>query len=189
MIRFVTGNDGKVREARAYLDENIEQNAYDYTEVQSTDLATIAAHGAREAYHEIGDSVMVEDSGLFVESLGGFPGPYSSYAYETLGIERIWRLTEPEDEHGGTFRSVIGYCDGSAFPDADYVIDGDPPVGIFEGSVHGQIVAPRGEGGFGYDPIFEYDGQTFAELTADQKNEVSHRGRALETFAEWHASR
>jgi non-canonical purine NTP pyrophosphatase (RdgB/HAM1 family) len=57
---------------------------------------------------------------------------------------------------------------------------------VVEGVVPGEIVAPRGDGGFGYDPIFEYDGTTFAEMTPDEKNAVSHRGRALAKFAEWY---
>ena len=56
---------------------------------------------------------------------------------------------------------------------------------LFAGSVPGRIVEPRGDGGFGYDPIFEYDDRTFAEMDPDEKNAVSHRGRALAKFAEW----
>ena len=186
MLRFVTGNDGKLREARAALDDDVTQFTYDYTEIQSHDLGAIAAHGAREAYREVGEAVMVEDSGLFVDALDGFPGPYSAYVEDTLGIERVWRLTEPEADHAAAFRSLIAYCDGSAFGSAPPVRDGDPPVAIFEGRVDGQIVAPRGEGGFGYDPIFEYDDRTFAEMDPDEKNEYSHRGRALDAFAEWY---
>ncbi|MFA9516213.1 non-canonical purine NTP pyrophosphatase, partial [Halopenitus sp. H-Gu1] len=59
----------------------------------------------------------------------------------------------------------------------------------FEGYVPGTIVSPRGEGGFGYDPIFEHDGTTFAEMDTERKNAVSHRGRALAKFAEWFADR
>ncbi len=58
----------------------------------------------------------------------------------------------------------------------------------FEGRVSGTIVAPRGEGGFGYDPIFEYNGQTFAEMSTEEKNAISHRGRALAEFSEWLAA-
>ena len=53
----------------------------------------------------------------------------------------------------------------------------------------GTVVAPRGEGGFGFDPIFEYDGQTFAEMDTEAKNAISHRGRALAKFGEWYAER
>jgi len=62
-------------------------------------------------------------------------------------------------------------------------------VKLFEGVVPGRIVAPRGEGGFGFDPVFEHDGRTFAELSTEEKNAVSHRGRALARFAEWYAGR
>jgi XTP/dITP diphosphohydrolase len=62
-------------------------------------------------------------------------------------------------------------------------------VKLFTGAVPGRIVEPRGDGGFGYDPIFEHDGTTFAEMTAAEKNAISHRGRALGKFAEWFAAR
>ncbi|WP_136688460.1 RdgB/HAM1 family non-canonical purine NTP pyrophosphatase [Halorhabdus amylolytica] len=188
MIRFVTGNEGKVREARAALDARVEQFEYNYPEIQSDELATIAAHGAREASREVGEPIMVEDSGLFVDALDGFPGPYSAYVEGTLGIERVWRLTEPETDDTAAFRSVIAYCEGSDLADAPTVRDGDPPVAVFEGRVEGRIVAPRGDGGFGYDPIFEYDDRTFAEMEPEEKNEYSHRGRAIDAFAAWYGA-
>ncbi|MFW5956422.1 MAG: RdgB/HAM1 family non-canonical purine NTP pyrophosphatase [Halorhabdus sp.] len=184
MIRFVTGNEGKVREARAYLDEAVQQFPFDYTEIQSDDLGDIAARGAREAYRDVGEPVIVEDSGLFVDALDGFPGPYSAYVEDTLGIDRVWHLVELEEDRSAAFRSVVAYCDGTDLA-APTVYDGEPPVALFEGRVGGTIVAPRGEGGFGYDPIFENDGRTFAERTPEEKNELSHRGRALEAFATW----
>src|SRR6056297_3435409 len=84
-IRFVTSNAGKVREAREYLTDDVEQINYDYTEIQSDDLADIAVAGAKEAFEETGgdDPVLVDDAGLFVDALGGFPGPYSSYVEDT----------------------------------------------------------------------------------------------------------
>jgi XTP/dITP diphosphohydrolase len=210
MLRFVTTNAGKVREAREYLDEEVTRLDFDYREVQADDLATVAADGARKAYEHAGEPVFVDDAGLFVDAFDGFPGPYSSYVEDTVGVERLWRLTEPEDDHGAAFRGVVAYCDGEEFAatpepvdrdrrgqdqDADtratattddQVADGDLPVKIFEGYVPGTIVPPRGEGGFGYDPIFEYDGRTFAEMSPEEKNAVSHRGKALAEFAEWY---
>ncbi|WP_255168879.1 XTP/dITP diphosphatase [Natrononativus amylolyticus] len=179
-IQFVTGNEGKVDEARTYLEglERVEQVAFDYTEIQSADLAEIAATGAREAFAELGadDGVLVDDTGLFVEALGGFPGPYSAYVEDTVGVERLWRLAETEANRRAHFRTVVAYCDA----------DG---VETFAGSVGGTLVAPRGEGGFGYDPIFEYNGRTLAEMGTEEKNAISHRGRALAAFAEWYATR
>ncbi|KDE58316.1 deoxyribonucleotide triphosphate pyrophosphatase [Halostagnicola sp. A56] len=177
-VQFVTGNEGKVREATAYLEgiEPVEQVDYDYTEIQSDDLAAIASHGALEAYEELGaeEPVLVDDAGLFVDALGGFPGPYSAFVEDTVGVERLWRLAREEDDRRARFRTVLAYCDETG-------------TETFEGSVAGTLVAPRGEGGFGYDPIFEYNGQTMAEMSTEEKNAISHRGRALATFAEWYA--
>ncbi len=175
-IRFVTSNEGKVEEAREYLAdvEAVEQLSYDYTEIQSDSLEEIAIYGARETYEAIGDTipVIVDDTGLFVEALGGFPGPYSAYVEDTVGVERVWQLVESEENRRAHFRTVLAY-----------VHEGG--VETFSGSVGGTIVAPRGEGGFGYDPIFEYNGQTLAEMDLEEKNAISHRGRALATFADW----
>lgn len=172
MLLFVTTNEGKLREAKEYLPTDVEQFDYDYAEIQSNDLTEIAETGAREAYREVQEPVFVEDSGLFVNSLSGFPGPYSSYVYETLGIERVADLALGESDQSARFQSVIAYCD-------------EDGVEQFKGTVPGEIVAPRGDGGFGYDPIFEHDGRTFAEITTAEKNAISHRGRALATFADW----
>ncbi|ELY92916.1 RdgB/HAM1 family non-canonical purine NTP pyrophosphatase [Natrialba hulunbeirensis JCM 10989] len=177
-IRFVTGNDGKAREARTYLDgiEAVEQVPYDYTEIQSDSLEEIALRGAEEAHAELegGDPILVGDTGLFVDALGGFPGPYSAYVEDTVGVERLWRLVEPEDNHRARFKTVLGFTDGER-------------TETFEGTLAGTIVSPRGDDGFGYDPIFEFNGQTLAEMDVEEKNAISHRGRALATFSDWYA--
>jgi XTP/dITP diphosphohydrolase len=233
-LRYVTTNPGKVREAEAYLDD-VSALDYDYTEVQAPELGPIAAHGAREAYRHAGEPVIVDDAGLFVESLGGFPGPYSAYVENTLGVELTGRVareaagagaevggdTESADDGDdavarAAFRCVIGYCDGEDFAATPEPVDrgerrgqdlaaadrdaattdaqvdsaGEAlPAKLFTGVVPGRIVAPRGDGGFGYDPIFEHDGRTFAEMDPTEKNAVSHRGRALAKFADWFAER
>ncbi len=197
-IQFVTGNEGKVREAREYLEgvEPVEQVAFDYTEIQSDDLEEIAAHGALEAFEELGgeDGVLVDDAGLFVDALGGFPGPYSAYVEDTVGVERLWRLASEEENRRAHFRTVLAYVDAELLRTSERSSeDGSDPrelgVQTFEGSVAGTLVAPRGEGGFGYDPIFEYNGATMAEMSTEEKNAISHRGRALAAFAEWYADR
>ncbi|WP_049983294.1 non-canonical purine NTP pyrophosphatase [Halorubrum sp. BV1] len=211
MLRYVTTNPGKVREAERYLtDGSVSQLDFDYTEVQADELGPIAARGAREAYRHAGEPVLVDDAGLFIEGLDGFPGPYSAYVEETLGVERVHEIAADLADRRAAFRCTLGYCDGEAVAaspdpvdrgDRDTAAAAGPatddslesvetlPVTLFEGYVPGRIVAPRGDGGFGYDPIFEHDGETFAEMDTDRKNAVSHRGRALAKFAEWYADR
>jgi len=218
-VTFVTTNPGKVNEAREYLAEPVEQLDFDTPEIQSADLGAIAAHKARAAYDHTDEPVFVDDAGLFVDAFDGFPGPYSSYVHDTVGVERVWRLTSEEDERSASFRGVVAYCDGEEFEATPEPVDRDDrrgqdlsaderaaattdeqvrtdegdgdalPVKLFYGVVPGEIVAPRGDGGFGYDPIFEYDDRTFAEMDPDEKNAVSHRGRALAKFADWLAER
>jgi XTP/dITP diphosphohydrolase len=175
MLYFVTGNEGKLREAREYLSE-VEGIEYDYPEIQHEELTEIAAYGARAAYEHVGEPVLVDDAGLFVDALDGFPGPFSAYVEDTLGVSRVGDLARREESQRAYFRTVIAYCDGER-------------TETFEGSVRGRIVPPRGEGGFGYDPIFEYSGQTFAEMSAEEKNAVYHRGRALAAFSAWYRER
>ena len=214
MVKFVTTNPGKIHEAREYLDAPVEQLDFDYPERQAEDLATVAAHGARAAYRHAGEPVIVDDSGLTIDALGGFPGPYSSYVEEKLGIERVWKLAEAESDRSASFRAVVAYCDGGSFEATPEPVDTDRrgddldaserdsattdqqvaedeqlPVRLFEGVAPGKIVAPRGDGGFGFDPIFEFDGQTYAEMRTEEKNAISHRGRALAKFADWYAQR
>lgn len=175
-VRFVTTNAGKVSEAEEYLSglANVEQFDYDYVEIQSDSLAEIAEHGAQEAYEAApgDDPVIVDDAGLFVQALDGFPGPYSAYVEDTLGIERVWELGESLENRRAAFRCTVAYTDGET-------------TESFSGAVQGRLVAPRGDGGFGYDPIFEHDGKTFAEMSTAEKNALSHRGRALAKLADW----
>ncbi|WP_276273778.1 non-canonical purine NTP pyrophosphatase [Haloarcula litorea] len=214
MLNFVTTNPGKVREATDYLDDEVVQFDFDYPEIQADSLRAVAAHGARAAYRAADGPVIVDDAGLFVDAFDGFPGPYSSYVEDTVGVERVWRMTEPEPDRGAAFKTVIAYCDGADFAATPEPVDREDrrgqdlaaddrdaattdaqvrggedavPVKLFEGRVPGEIVAPRGDGGFGFDPIFEHDGRTFAEMSTEEKNAVSHRGRALSKFAAWHA--
>lgn len=116
MLRYVTTNPGKVREAERYLpDGSVERLDFDYPEIQAAELGPIAAQGAREAYRHAGEPVLVDDAGMFVEGLDGFPGPYSSYVEETLGIERVHDIAADLADRRAAFRCVLGYCDGDGF--------------------------------------------------------------------------
>ncbi len=209
MLHYVTTNGGKVREAEEYLGSDaVAQFDFDYTEIQADELGPIAAYGAREAYRQVGEPALVDDAGLFIDALGGFPGPYSSFVEDTVGVERVWNLGKAEENRSASFRCVLAYCDGEGFRASPDPVDRDDrvaasaagageseeeqdalPVKLFTGSVQGTLVPPRGEGGFGYDPIFEHNGQTMAEMSTEEKNAISHRGRALAKFGEWFSER
>lgn len=176
-IIFVTGNAHKVKEAGDILSPlgiSVEQNNCGYPELQEDELEKIADFGAECAADHLGSEVMVDDSGLFIRALGGFPGPYSAYVFDTLGNDRILKLMEGETDRKAVFRCVIGYCRPGE------------KARLFRGEVDGKIsLVGRGVAGFGYDPIFEVGGMTFGEMVDDEKNVLSHRYRALLKFAEW----
>jgi XTP/dITP diphosphohydrolase len=144
-------------------------------EIQSDSLEEIAREKAKTAFAEVGRQVIVEDDGLFIDSLGGFPGPYSSFVFRTIGNDGILKLLTGSANRSAYFRSLIAFYNGIT-------------LSISEGRVDGRISERVTEGGgWGYDPIFVPDGTylTFAELKKS-KNEYSHRRRALENFAKWY---
>ncbi len=175
-IIFVTSNAHKVREAKDILSPLgiiVEQNNCGYPELQEEELEPIASFGAKHASNKLNHEVMVDDSGLFIEALCGFPGPYSAYVFDKLGNKRILKLMEGEENRSAIFRCVIGYCR-----------PGEEAI-VFSGEAAGKIARSiRGSGGFGYDPIFEVGGATFGEME-EEKNMLSHRYRALVKFVQW----
>lgn len=176
-ILFVTGNEGKFREAQDILGtKNIEliQNTDGYPELQEDELEPIASYGAKWVAEKLQKPVIVDDSGLFINILNGFPGPYSAYVEKKLGNNKILKLMEGETNRDAVFKSTIGYCE-----------PGKKSL-VFTGIVKGNIsFEERGKNGFGYDPIFEYNGKTFGEMENEMKNQISHRAHALNNFFEW----
>jgi XTP/dITP diphosphohydrolase len=147
------------------------------TEIQSDSLEEIAKASALEAVHRTGKPVIVEDSGLFIDSLNGFPGPFSSYVQKTIGNKGILKLIRGIDDRKASFKSVVGYCDrkGKALS--------------FTGDVLGKISHKERGKLWAFDPIFIPDegrGKTYAEMGTVEKNRISHRRRALESFAKWY---
>jgi len=177
---FVTGNKHKFAEAQklasAYEIELV-QNGTPYVEIQADSLEDIVKVGVQQACALLKQPCFVEDAGLFVEQLKGFPGPYSKFAFLTIGNEGILKLLKGEDNRRAEFRSAVGYCEPGKDPK------------IFTGVSQGRIThEQRGTGGFGFDPIFEPeggDGRTFAEMSTEEKNSFSHRGRALTALMQW----
>ncbi|MCS7099156.1 MAG: XTP/dITP diphosphatase [Sulfolobales archaeon] len=146
-------------------------------EIQSESLSDIALYSVATAYLVLRKPVIVEDSGLYVKHLNMFPGAMSSYVFKTIGISGILKLMSGVRDREASFKSVIAL--------AAPTING---VKLFGGEVRGTISEePRGSGGFGFDPIFIPSGydRTFAEMSVEEKNAISHRGLAFRALYRW----
>lgn len=183
---FITGNAHKFHEARRILSKYNISTAMlniEAVEIQDDDLKKIAKASALDAARRSGLPVFVEDAGLFINALNGFPGPYSSYVYRTIGTRGILKLMEKTNQRTASFRSTIVFCNPN----------GKIKLSCFEGRVEGKItLEERGKQGFGFDPIFEPEaekGKTFAQMTTEEKNKYSHRAQAAQKFAEWYGHR
>jgi len=183
VVFFATGNVHKFDEARVVLAQHglaAGMLLMKGVEIQSDALAEIASASAVGAYRKIHLPVIVEDAGLFVDSLKGFPGPYAAYVYKTIGNNGLLKLVKNMRNRKATFRSVIAYCDNEL-----------GEVACFEGEVTGNIADSKrmsSSSAFGFDPIFQPDGsaKTFAEMSIKEKNGFSHRAKAVGKFAEWY---
>lgn len=171
MIRFVTRNEGKFREvaavfAAAHLP--LDRLDMEKTEIQAERLEDVVAFAARDLARRVDGDFLVDDSGLFVDALGGFPGVYSHFVYRTLGCRGLLTLLKGEPNRKATFRAAFALRRGDA-------------IRLFSGEVGGVVAAAvRGTGGFGFDPVFVPNGaiRTFAEMTVEEKNQLSHRAAA-----------
>ena len=186
-VLFATSNRGKLEEARKILSSfglTVEQYDGKGVEIQADTTREVAAQASMGAAMAARRPVLVEDAGLYVESLRGFPGPYSSHAFKTIGLAGIVALVRTASVGRGgraaRFVSSVSYCEPRSEPL------------LFEGIVRGAITrGPRGKNGFGFDPIFVPEGgaKTFGEMTLEEKCEVSHRAVAMRKFAGWYVSR
>jgi XTP/dITP diphosphohydrolase len=171
-INFITQNNAKVAELQAKAKQfglKFNQISAPYPELQAESLEDVVRYGLAYCQNKFTAPLIIEDSGLFVDAFHGFPGPFSSYVYKTIGKHGLVKLVGEGVQ--ARFESIIGSC----FDDFK----------LFRGQVQGRIVTSRGSGGFGFDPIFEFEGRTFGEMTVDEKNAVSHRSKAAELFLNW----
>ncbi|MDR2855761.1 MAG: RdgB/HAM1 family non-canonical purine NTP pyrophosphatase [Methanomicrobiales archaeon] len=181
MISVVTGNEHKFCEIKAILSDIGEVFQVDLfcPEIQHADIGIISQEKARYAYSILKQPLITDDTGLFIPSLQGFPGPYAAFVHDTIGNSGILRLLEGASDanRSAWFETAIAYADESG-------------VMVFRGRIDGTIAyEPRGDHGFGYDPIFEVDGMTLAEMESSQKNELSHRARGVMQFHDWFINR
>lgn len=146
------------------------------TEIQSRNLTSIARFAAEEIARREARLIVVEDSGLFVESLKGFPGPFSSYVLETIGRKGLLKLMGGFRNRDAYFRAAVALSS----PELRSV--------TFTGYVYGRISeSEHGTQGFGYDPIFSRNGatRTFAQSGDEYKRLYSHRAIAFGKLAKW----
>lgn len=175
MIAFVTTNEGKFREVSAILADagvKLVHEDRSYPEIQTDRLEKVVRFAATVLDDQIKGEYLIDDSGLFLDAFGGFPGVYSSYVYKRLGCAGILKLLEGSKTRAATFETVFLLRRGGAHE-------------VFHGECRGTItLEERGRGGFGFDPIFVPEGttKTFAEMSLAEKNRVSHRARAVATL-------
>ncbi len=165
---LVTGNRGKIAEARLALGADLEAVELDLPEIQSLDLIEILRGKADEAWRQIGRPLVIEDVSLELSAFNGFPGPLVKWMLQAVGAEGLARAAHTlGDAH------ALARC-GLFYRDAEQAV-------AAEGLTEGELILPgRGAHGFGWDPVFLPRGETrtFAELTGKEKDAVSHRGKA-----------
>ena len=185
-IFFGTNNPNKLKEIREILGDGFTIKSFqdldapfDVEETEDS-LEGNAALKARAFYVHTGLPCFADDSGLEVDALDGAPGVYSARysgpkATAADNNKKLLHKLAGRSDRGARFRAVIAYYDGSELQ-------------LFEGKVEGTIQeSPRGEDGFGYDPLFQPLGYetTFAEMGAKAKHAISHRGHAVAAFTQW----
>lgn len=182
IVFFATNNIHKFNEAREILSHYkiaVGMLRVKTIEIQSESLEEIAQTSALSAFEKCGLPLIVEDAGLFVDALNGFPGPYSSYVYKTIGNEGLLKLMGNIENRRAKFQSVVAYFSEEL----------KSPI-CFKGEALGEITAKaqKGNSGFGFDPIFKpaNSEKTFSEMCTMEKNKLSHRARALKSFAKWY---
>jgi XTP/dITP diphosphohydrolase len=176
-VLFATSNQHKVAEANkvgAEFKMTFTQVNVMYPEVRADSVRAVAEEGVRYVYNQIRRPIIVEDSGIFIEALNGFPGPYSGFFHNKVGNAGLLKLLDGVEDRKAQFISAIGYCDKDK-------------VEVFEGVVDGYITfEERGKGGFGYDPVFlpADSTKTFAE-DIKHKNLISHRRKSTELLCQY----
>ncbi|CAM9488575.1 unnamed protein product [Ectocarpus sp. 12 AP-2014] len=172
-VTFVTGNANKLKEVKQILGSSfpfpLDNKKVDLPELQG-EPHDVSREKCRLAAEQVQGPVMVEDTGLCFNALGGLPGPYIKWFLDGTG-------------HDGLNGILEGFQDKTAYAQCVFAFSAGPgkEVKIFDGRTAGSIVPPRGPTNFGWDPIFQPEGRdvTYAEMAKEDKNAISHRGRAL----------
>jgi non-canonical purine NTP pyrophosphatase (RdgB/HAM1 family) len=170
---FVTSNENKWREAQLILGRSLDRITLDLPEIQAATTMEVALEKAKVAFALLKRPVIIEDAGLELTALKGFPGPFIKFWEKLGGLESICRAVD-----GLADRRATAVCALVA-----YDAKGPQP---FEGRAEGTIApAPKGKNGFGWDAVFipEGESRTWAEVTQAEKDARSHRRRAWQLLA------
>jgi XTP/dITP diphosphohydrolase len=173
-VYFVSSNKHKYVEAKQILSAFGIKLGFvqaSLLEIQSDSLSEIARAKALDAFSKCKKPIIIEDDALVIPSLDGFPGPYSSYVFDTIGNKGVVSLVGKNRK--AKFYAIISYCDKKTKPI------------LFEGITPGRIAKKIAGKGWGYDPIFIPQGKTKTYAQIPDKNTLSHRYRALAKFASW----
>ncbi|UKZ73975.1 hypothetical protein TrVFT333_001629 [Trichoderma virens FT-333] len=174
-LNFITGNKNKLLVVKAILGDtvNLQSQPLDLVEIQGT-MEQISVDKCRRAADLVQGPVLIEDTSLCFDALDGLPGPYIKWFFEKLGCEGLNNLLAAYPDKSAQAVCTFAYCEGP----------GHEPI-LFQGRTNGRIVPARGSMGFGWDPIFEYHGQTYAEMNEVDKNSISHSLQALAKLRKW----
>ena len=178
-VIFATSNEQKVIEARlavAPYGVELEHSCVDVDEIKDLDVFKVAGKKALDTFAQLKKPVVVEDTGVFFHAFPGFPGTYSKFCIQTIGVKNTVKVLDGHSKKAH-FSTIVCYCDGKS-------------VKSFEGKIEGEVVLqPRGVAPLKvpYDTVFVPTGEkkTFAELGEKRKNEISARAMAFRKFAEW----
>ncbi|KAI1491130.1 putative ham1 family protein [Biscogniauxia mediterranea] len=177
VLNFITGNANKLAEVKAILEGpagiEVRNQPLDLPELQG-ELDDVTREKCRVAANLVGGPVLVEDTCLCFNALGGLPGPYIKWFMKAIGHEGLNNLLAAYEDKSAQAVATFGFSKGPG-----------EEVLLFQGRTDGKIVPARGPANFGWDPIFEYEGQTYAEMDKVEKNKISHRFKALENLRAW----
>lgn len=168
-IIFVTGNQGKFEEAKQIIPDLVQQDI-DLVEIQEIDPKKVITHKLEEAKKLLSGNLIVEDTSLYLNGLNGLPGPLIKWFMKTIGNDGLFKIANSIGDTKAIAKVVVGFSKENG------------NIEFFEGAIDGNIVSPRGDNGFGWDPIFQPIGETktFAEMTQEEKNEISMRKIAFQ---------
>jgi XTP/dITP diphosphohydrolase len=192
-LYFVSSNENKFLEFEKILEREKDRNKDKIKkslkvlfskviikEIQSESIIEVAEDKVKKAFDTIKNPVIVEDDGLFIDDLNGFPGIYSSFVYKTIGNKGILNLLKDREKvkRRARFLSIFSFFDGKIMES-------------FSGETIGYITTKISPEGWGFDPIFrpENEDKTYGQINILKKNEISHRSKALRNFLGWYNQR